>query len=135
MQKQTYNTKARKYILDFLSIKSDTTVSVADIIEYLKKQAISVNPTTVYRYLNKLSKEQKVIKISAENGQHAAYQLNSEQKSCSEHIHTQCIRCGKLIHLDCHFMNDLKSHLYDDHKFTLKCEGSILYGICEDCGK
>lgn len=134
-QKQDYNTKSRKYILEFLEINSDTTVSASDIISYLKAKEIPINHTTVYRYLNKLTAEQKVIKLNGENGQKAVYQLTHRKKTCDEHIHTQCIQCGRLIHLDCGFMNELKSHLADGHGFTLKCKGSILYGVCKECSE
>lgn len=130
-----YNTKARKCILDFLKNNNDTTVSVSDIIKHLSNNNITVNFTTVYRCLNKLTKEQKVIKITDTNSKKAVYQLANHNKPCDQHIHTQCVKCGKLIHLECHFMNELKEHLYNSHGFTLKCEGSILYGICNECSK
>lgn len=133
--KNAYNTKSRKYILDFLQKNNTTTVSVADIMDYLTLNGISVNLSTVYRYLNKLTLEQKAVKFTDESGQKALYQLANESKTCEEHIHTQCIKCGNLIHLDCHFMDELRNHLYDNHGFTLTCKGSILYGICEECAK
>lgn len=135
VQKQNYNTKSRKYILEFLESRTDTTVAASDILEYLNSKDISVNLTTVYRYLNKLTKEQKVIKFTGENSQKALYQLAHKNNSCEEHIHIQCIDCGKLIHLDCRFMNELKYHIAKEHDFKLKCTGSVLYGICKDCEK
>ncbi len=131
--KQNYNTKSRKYILEFLESKSNTTVSVQDILNHLSEKSVSVNHTTVYRYLSKLTSERKVIKLTVDNGQKAVYQLIKRKTDCDDHIHTQCIKCGKLIHLDCDFMNELKQHLSDSHGFKLKCKGSVLYGICEGC--
>ena len=132
---QNYNTKSRQLILKFLESNCETTVSVLDIINHLSDSGITVNPTTVYRYLNKLTLEKKVIKISGEDGQKSLFQLKQSGKVCDEHIHTQCINCGKLIHLDCDFMEELKKHLKKDHGFHLKCKGSILYGICDECSK
>jgi len=132
---QNYNTKARKMILEFLENNSETTVCVTEIMDYLTTKGLTVNLTTVYRYLNKLTAEQKVIKLSGEDGQKAVYQLIHHQKTCDEHIHTQCIKCGKLIHLECDFMNELKTHLREGHGFELKCKGSILYGLCKDCAE
>lgn len=131
--KQHYNTKARKYILEYLENNSDTTVTAADISTHLFNMELSVNPATVYRYLNRLAREKKIIKFSAGSGTGSVYQLVKNEKSCDEHIHIQCIKCGKLIHLDCHFMDDLKEHLEKKHSFQLKCKGSILYGICDSC--
>lgn len=133
--KKDYNTKARKHILDYLESKSDTTVSVGDIMEYLKSLGENVNHTTVYRYLNKLNKENKVLKFTEDNGQKAVYQIRKHTHSCDGHIHIQCTKCGKLLHLDCDFMEDFKQHLKESHDFTLKCESSLLYGICSECSK
>ena len=132
---QNYNTKARKMIFEFLQSNSETTVSALDIINHLSESGITVNQTTVYRYLNKLTNEKKVIKISGEEGQKSLFQLKQSEKFCDEHIHTQCISCGKLIHLDCDFMDELKHHLLEGHGFKLKCKGSILYGLCSECSE
>ena len=135
MEKQTYKTKARQCILNCLKQNSQTTVSATDVLEFLNNNNIYVNLTTVYRYLNSLCKEQKINKFTDDNGQKFVYQLANTDNSCDEHIHIQCSDCGKLIHLDCEFMQDFKTHLYKNHQFSLKCKGSILYGICKDCAK
>ncbi len=134
-ERSSYNTKARKYILEFLSNNRNTTVSVSDIVEYLEYKGITVNLTTVYRYLNKLTDEHSVIKITNESGQRAVYQLIEHKSGCDEHIHIQCIACGKLEHIECDFMEHIKEHLYKDHGFTIKCDGSILYGVCAECSQ
>lgn len=130
---QNYNTKARKYILGYLENSTDTTVCAADILEFLNKNEISVNLTTVYRYLNKLTAEHKVIKITESKNGRSVYQLVKHKKSCDDHLHIKCTKCGKLIHLDCGFIEEFKEHIFKDHGFTLKCSGSILYGICDEC--
>ena len=45
----------------------------------------------------------------------------------------KCIKCGKIVHLDCDFMDELREHLYQDHGFRLQCSGDMLHGICKDC--
>ena len=46
-KKQSYNTKARKYILEYLKEHKDVTVSAADIIMHLKSLDIKVAQATV----------------------------------------------------------------------------------------
>ena len=133
--KQSYNTKARKYILEYLESKSDTMVSVPDIVNYLKSAGENINPTTVYRYLNKLNEEKRVLKFSEGDGQKAVYQITGHKNTCDGHLHIQCTNCGKLIHLNCEYMYDLKNHLFNDHGITIKFENSILYGICRECSQ
>lgn len=40
---------------------------------------------------------------------------------------------GKVVHLDCNFMDELKEHLFRNHGFRLQCSGDMLHGICKDC--
>lgn len=133
MEVRSYTTKSKKYILEFLQKNIHTTVSAADILDYLAANGVEVNFTTVYRNLNRLLKEKKVIKLTDEKGEKAMYQLAEGCKGCHDHIHIQCVKCGKLLHLDCDFMTDIKHHLEASHGFVLKCDRSVLYGICENC--
>ena len=105
-----YNTKTRQLILDYLIRNRQHAVSASNILEHLEAEGASPNPTTVYRYLDKLA------------GEH-----------CREHLHLKCVRCGRIYHLDCHFMDEVRAHLMAEHGFTLQCEGSVLYGLCRSC--
>lgn len=133
--KQSYSTRARKEILDYLESCGEDTASAADIINYLAKRNAAVNPATVYRCLKRLSAERQVLKFTEEKTRKSVYRFIGSQKNCDEHIHIKCIRCGRVMHLECGFMQDIKEHLLKSHGFALRCEGSVLYGICSDCGK
>lgn len=135
MASKGYNTKARRLILEFLESKRDTTVSVPDIMDFLKKMGENVNQTTVYRYLNKLDNEKKVLKFSEGEGQKAVYQIVSHDNSCDGHLHVQCTKCGRLLHIDCDFLDTLSGHLKEKHNFSVRYEGSIIYGVCRSCLK
>jgi len=132
MKVKSYNTKARKYILDFLEKNSEVTVSAADILKYVKTKDNSINQATVYRYLNKLKEEKRVIKFTEAPSKKSVYQI-VRNHDCDGHLHIKCVECGRLLHLDCEFMDELKEHLNKNHEFTLKCNGSILYGVCKEC--
>jgi len=120
-------------ILEFLKKNSDRTVAVADIDHYLKAQDCEVNITTIYRYLDKLAKDGTVIKYVAEKGNQAVYQYVELGHHCEEHLHLQCVKCGKIIHLECEFMDEISEHILKDHGFKLQCKNSILYGMCSAC--
>ena len=45
----------------------------------------------------------------------------------------KCVKCGKIIHLECHFMEEISHHIEESHGFTLQCKNSILYGVCKEC--
>ena len=131
----SYNTRTRQLILDYLQANPSRTLSAADIVAHLEAAGAPANPTTVYRYLDKLAAEQRVMKYVAKKGERAVYQYIDDAHHCHEHIHLKCTRCGQIFHMDCHFMDEVRQHLQQEHGFTLQCEGSILYGLCRDCAE
>lgn len=128
-----YNTRTRQLILDYLIANRQHAVSVSNILDELDRQGAAANPTTVYRYLEKLSGEQRVMKYVASKGEKAVYQYVEADRHCHEHLHLKCVRCGEILHLDCHFMDEVRGHLQAQHGFALQCEGSILHGVCRRC--
>ena len=106
-----YATASRRKILEYLKNRNDHTVTAADVDEYLKKHDSEVNITTIYRYLDKLAKDGTVIKYVAEKGCQAAYQYVEPGRGCEQHLHLKCVKCGKIIHLECHFMEEISHHI------------------------
>lgn len=133
MAGNSYVTASRKKILEYLQESDERAVTASDVAAYLKEQNSEVNITTVYRYLDKLAKDGTLIKYVAEKGSQSAYQYVKPGRGCSEHLHLKCVKCGKIIHLDCHFMKEIASHISESHGFVLQCNQSVLYGICQDC--
>lgn len=130
-----YNTRTRQLILDYLINNCQHAVSASNILEHLEAQGASPNPTTVYRYLDKLAGEQRIMKYVADKGERAVFQYVDEGRHCREHLHLKCVQCGRIYHLDCHFMDEVRAHLMAEHGFTLQCEGSVLYGLCRHCAQ
>ena len=73
-----YNTKTRQLILDYLINNRQHAVSASNILEHLEAQGASPNPTTVYRYLDKLAGEQRIMKYVADKGEKAVFHLMAE---------------------------------------------------------
>lgn len=127
-----YTTVSRTRILEFLEINSNRTVTVSDIMEYLKESDCEVNVTTVYRFLDRLAKDGKVIKYVAEKGSMAVYQYVAGHK-CEQHLHLKCTHCGSIIHMECEFMDEIAEHVMEHHGFAIQCRNSIVYGCCKSC--
>ena len=106
-----YNTRTRQLILDYLINNRQHAVSASNILEHLEAQGASPNPTTVYRYLDKLAGEQRIMKYVADKGERAVFQYVDEGRHCREHLHLKCVQCGRIYHLDCHFMDEVRAHL------------------------
>lgn len=128
-----YNTRTRQLILDYLVENRHHAVSASHILDELEQQGAAPNPTTVYRYLDKLVSEQRVMKYVADKGEKAVFQYVEQGRRCREHLHLKCVKCGQIDHLECDFMEQLRAHLEEEHGFALQCEGSMLYGVCSRC--
>lgn len=134
-ERKTYTTKTRTEILEYLKQNWSVTVSVSDIKKHLEEKEIKANTTTIYRYLDKLLAEHVIIKYADKGMERAVYQYSGETGHCVTHLHLKCVKCGKIFHLDCGFMDEIRDHLMEDHHFRLLCEGDLLHGICGECDK
>lgn len=131
-----YATKKRSMILEYLKEHSDKDVTVREIEEKLnQREEGSVNMTTIYRYLDKLAGEGIVLKHISENGKKSTFQYVEPNHECHNHLHMKCSNCGRIYHIDCSFMDELKEHIYQHHHFKLECRTSMLYGLCEACNR
>lgn len=128
-----YKTNNRVRIMDYLQKCSDKAVSVPEITDHLAHAGNPVNKTTVYRYLDRLEEEGLVIRYTAEDGRHAAYQYVGESNTCDEHLHLKCLSCGQVSHLECGFMDEIAEHMQKDHGFQIECRNSVIYGYCARC--
>lgn len=128
-----YATANRKKILEYLKENHNRTLTASDIDTYLKECGNEVNITTIYRYLDKLEKEGTVMKYIAEKGSQATYQYVEAGHDCDGHLHLQCVKCGQVIHLECHFMHEILEHVEKEHGFAMQCKNSIIYGMCSAC--
>ncbi|MEE1313448.1 MAG: transcriptional repressor [Lachnospiraceae bacterium] len=135
MKKREYKTKSRTLILQYLIEEKEHTVSITDIAAFLENQGENVNVSTIYRYLDKLVLEGKVMKYQNEEGKKAVFQYVEELDVCHQHLHMQCVKCGKVIHLNCGFMQEISEHMMEHHQFRLQCHNSILFGTCHQCEK
>lgn len=131
-----YSTVCHMKIMEFFAANADKLVTVNEIDDYLKSVGMDVNISTIYRYLNKLTMENTVIKYVAEKGGMSTFQYVGERHvQCRQHLHIHCVICGKVIHLECEFMDEIKKHVMSHHGFELECDTSVLNGICSECRK
>lgn len=130
----SYKTKQREFILEYLKKHKDEHISVEDILYHLKQSGTPVGTSTVYRYLDKLVKENIVRKYQTEEGKSACYQYSGDGV-CKTHYHFKCIDCGTLFHVDCEVFHDIEEHLKKEHKFYLDSCKTVLYGLCQSCKK
>ncbi len=132
-EQKSYKTRQRTQILDCLIDNKSKHLTADEISVILKKQGNEVGKTTVYRSLEKLMEEGSVRKYICEEGKSACFQYVDDSENCHRHFHLKCIKCGKLIHLECDYLSDLEQHIFEHHKFTVDNTKTVLYGVCEEC--
>jgi len=120
-------------MLQFFQNHKEKMVSASEIHDFLQEKDDKVNLATIYRNLDKMTEDGVLIKYKDSQEDKAVYQYVGEDEKCHEHLHMQCMKCGKVIHLECNFMKEISEHLLVHHRFTLQCTKSILYGMCGEC--
>ena len=128
--RNSYHTQQRCALLAFLSAHADEQFTVEQLLAAMGDEA--PGRSTVYRALDRLVEEGTVRRFAPESSGSAAYQA-MDPGHCDAHLHLKCVQCGRIYHLDCHFMDEVRAHLMAEHGFTLQCEGSVLYGLCRSC--
>lgn len=132
-EKGAYRTKQREIILDYLKKCQDGHVTIDEVTDHLKNEGNKVGRTTIYRYMEKLADEGFLRKYYIEEGVGACYQYQGDDVSCRNHFHLKCVKCGKLFHVSCDFLQQIEEHVYEHHHFLVDNSKTVLYGICEDC--
>jgi Fur family ferric uptake transcriptional regulator len=130
-----YKTKQREILLGYLKDKSGVHVTANDVCEYCKNQGSSIGQSTIYRHLESLVDEGIINKYIIDANSPACFEYVGEEVHEDGEVcfHCKCEKCGKLIHLHCDVLKDIKYHLFEDHKFELNSMRTVFYGVCEDC--
>ena len=129
-----YKTKTKELIYACFLKNQNTLISAKELYLTLSDMGYNINITTIYRNLEAMSKAGDLMRFSEEEGG-VKYKYTGELGACREHLHLKCVKCGKLHHLDCHFMKELSEHSKAEHGFSLLCEQSMLYGIYKNCNE
>ena len=127
-----YKTKQKNFIYDLLKKCENQGLTVTEIKRYCDDNGYQIGLSTIYRIVNNLCDENKLLKILRENKE-AEYQLLKD--NCNNHIHIKCEKCGELVHLDDNSTKKIIKNLDTNYHIKLSLAGSTLMGICSDCNK
>ena len=97
---KAYHTKTKDLIIEYIEQNRDRRFRAAEIYSYLLEQGQQVNLTTIYRNLDKLEENKLLMKYKTAENDCATYQYVEPHGNCHEHLHMQCRKCGKIIHLE-----------------------------------
>ena len=129
-----YKTKQRDFLLKFLE-SAEGHVTAADVCRYVEENGAPISKSTVYRQLESLVDEGVINKYIIDPNSPACFEfagthVHHEAEVC---FHCKCEKCGKLIHMHCDELEEIGTHLLNEHKFKLDPMRTVFYGVCEEC--
>lgn len=120
------NTKQKQLILEELE-NDYTHPTILELYEKIKKKDSSIGQATVYRNVNKLVTEGKVLKISLGNG------IEHYDGHCHNHYHLFCTYCKKIYDLEDGQEFLLKEKMENKYKIKIDKTKIVFEGICKGC--
>lgn len=131
MQHRKYMTNQKKELLAFLQQYADRHFTVEQIVEGMGGE--KAGKSTVYRQIAKLAEEGTVRRFEAPDSKSFVYQFAGETGGCDCHFHLKCLKCGRLIHMECAQLTAVQQHIAAEHNFLIGSHRAVLYGECIDC--
>ncbi len=130
---QTYKTKQRELIVNYLKSTYDEHITVSKICQHFKNSGKHIGIATIYRQLEKLIEEGIVRKYYIDNITSACFQLITDHGNCHSHVHFKCEVCGTLFCIECNELEILKNHFSKEHNMVIDSVKTIFYGKCPSC--
>jgi Fur family transcriptional regulator, ferric uptake regulator len=116
------------HIVNLLDEHVDSHLTAPEIYEQVRVHLPAVNPSTVYRALERLVGAGKV-SVSNMGGSAATYELVRDEM----HHHLVCQDCEGIITLDHTEVETFFSRLEKVHNFKILTNHLVLFGNCDGC--
>ncbi len=129
--KKEYNTEQKCAIINFLKENSDRHFTVEEISNTVCKNG--AGKSTVYRHVSRLLEAGVIRRFETPENRKFVYQFANTHEHCDSHFHMKCIKCGRLLHVECAKLDDVCEHIRIEHDFIIGFGRSVLYGECCDC--
>lgn len=119
-------TKQKKIILE--TLENDMThPTVQELYQKIKQKDSRIGQATVYRNVNRLVEEGKVLKLSLGNG------IDHYDGHTHLHYHFYCSCCQKIYDLEKEDDYISKRKLEEKYEIKINQEKIIFEGICKGC--
>ena len=119
-------TKQKKILLDTI-LENNCEFRIKDL-----EEKTSVGLTTIYRFIEE-NEKLGMIKRMVLNGEVVYEYL--EKCELINHFYLKCLNCGKMIHIDCDCIDELRNHIESIHHFHMNMESIMIPGFCDQCRK
>ncbi|SFG76893.1 Fur family transcriptional regulator [Oribacterium sp. WCC10] len=128
-----YKTKPRTEIMEYLKENADRRFTARDILNALKSDGDGLDRSTVYRNLERLCKDGKLVKYKESDVNATCYQYSENHGSCREHVHAECTGCGKIFHLDNIIFSDAASKMKKNYGIEIDYGKTVIMCLCNEC--
>ena len=128
---KNYNTEKKKMVIDFFYQNRDRHYTVSEIADAVLGDG--AGKSTVYRQVSNLLKSGVIRRFETGESRQFVYQYADANDSCDRHYHLKCVKCGRLIHMECAHLDTVNAHIKEEHDFVLGSGRAVLYGECVSC--
>ena len=128
---KNYNTEQKKRVIDFFYRNRDRHYTIAEISDAVAENG--AGKSTVYRHVSDLLKNGVIRRFETGESRQFVYQFADANDSCDRHYHLKCVKCGRLIHMECVHLDDVSAHIKAEHDFVIGSGRAVLYGECVSC--
>lgn len=137
MVKAAYKTRQQELLLSYLKETKGRHFTAEDVHRHFEERNLSLGVATIYRQLEKLVSEGQVQKYFIDEHSASCFEYTGESSEdrTEAHFHLKCEKCGELFHVECDELSEITDHLKNEHGFNLNPFRTVLYGICDKCGK
>ncbi len=115
-------------ILDVLNAHAPGHLTAAQVYEQIQPRLPAVNPSTVYRALERLAKNGR-ISVSDMGSGAAVYEAFSDPP----HHHLVCQQCGRVEMLSHRQVQALFAEIAAQYGYKIITNHLILFGVCPAC--
>ena len=130
--KGEYKTKPRNAIIEYLKANSDTRFTARDIVKAISENG-EINRSTIYRNLERLCQEGKLVKYKEADLNASCYQYSEGHEECHRHMHAQCSVCGKIFHLKNDIFKSAEKKMQAEYGITIDYGKTVIIGVCNKC--
>jgi len=128
-----YHTRQKELILECMKEQAGTYLTIHEVEELIKAKEQKIGQTTIYRNLDKLAEERKLIKASIEGYSGNCYRYIPEEER--NLFSLKCEDCGSVVNIKCPELAHLCSHVVEEHHIKINPVKTMFYGKCEECSQ
>ncbi len=121
-------TAVRRTLLEYFESHCHEQLTIEDMQRDLSASGIS--RSALYRNIDRMVTD-GLLRRTQDSARRSSYQYIAAER-CSDRIHIQCTRCGRISHIEASGERALRAALKSSD-FRIDEQKTVLYGVCRNC--